>query len=62
MAYLWTCTPVLDLTGVKALLVGVFHAGKHSRAAETHRVDGALIMEQHPVRDDLTGGTKDSCG
>ena len=51
--YLWTCSPILDLAGVEALLVGVFHAGKDSRAAEAHWVDGALIMEQHPVCDDL---------
>lgn len=55
-AYLRTCTPVLDLAGVEALLVGDFHAGKHSSAAETHWVDGALIVEQHPVRDDLRDG------
>lgn len=53
--YLRTCNPVLDLAGVEALLVGVLHAGKHSRATETHWVDGALIVEQHPVRDDLRG-------
>ncbi len=51
--YLWTCSSILDLAGVQALLVGVFHAGKDSRAAEAHRVDGTLIMEQHPVCDDL---------
>lgn len=55
-AYLRTCTPVLDLAGVEALLVRVFHAGKHSGAAETHWVDGALVMEKHPVRDDLRDG------
>ena len=52
-AYLWTCSPILDLAGVQALLVGVFHAGKDSRAAESHWVDGTLIVEQHPVCDDL---------
>lgn len=51
--YLWTCAPVLDLAGVEALLVWVFHTGKHSSAAEAHWVDGTLVMEQHPVRDDL---------
>lgn len=54
--YLRTCNPILDLAGVEALLVGVFHAGKHSSAAETHWVDGALIVEQHPVCDDLRDG------
>lgn len=50
---LWTCSPILDLAGVEALLVGVFHTGKDSCAAETHWVDGTLIVEQHPVCDDL---------
>lgn len=51
--YLWTCSTILDLAGVEALLVGVFHAGKDSSAAEAHRVNGTLVMEQHSVCDDL---------
>lgn len=51
--YLWTCSPILDLAGVEALLVRIFHAGKDSSAAESHWVDGTLIVEQHPVCDDL---------
>lgn len=54
--HLWTCSPILDLAGVEALLVGVFHAGKDSCAAESHWVDGTLIVEQHPVCDDLEIG------
>lgn len=51
--YLWTRPPIFDLAGVQALLLRVFHAGKDPRAAKTHWVDGTLIMEQHPVCDDL---------
>lgn len=51
--YLWACSPILDLAGVEALLVGAFHAGKDSCAAEAHWVDGTLVMEQHSVCDDL---------
>lgn len=50
---LWACSPVLDLAGVEALLLGVFHAGKDARAAEAHWVDGTLVMKQHSVCDDL---------
>lgn len=53
--YLWPCSSILDLAGVEALLVGVFHAGKDAGATEAHRVDGTLIMEQHSVCDDLEG-------
>lgn len=51
--YLWPRPPVFDLTGVQALLLGVLHAGKDPGAAETYGVDGALVVEQHPVCDDL---------
>lgn len=60
--YLWACSPILDLAGIEALLVWVFHAGKDSCAAEAHWVDGALIMEQHPVCDDLESGQKFAFG
>lgn len=56
--YLWTRSPIFDLAGVEALLVGVFHAGKDSRAAEAHWVDGTLVMEQHSVCDDLEKSPK----
>lgn len=60
--YLWTCSHILDLAGVEALLVRVFHAGKDSGAAEAHRVDGTLIMEQHPVCDYLESRQKLALG
>lgn len=51
--HLWPRSPILDLAGVETLLLRVLHAGEDPRAAEAHRVDGALVMEQHSVRDDL---------
>ena len=50
---LWSCTPIFDLTGEEALLIGVLHTGKHTGTAEAHWVDGTLVVEQHPIRNDL---------
>lgn len=56
--YLWTCSSILDLAGVEALLVRIFHAGKDPCAAEAHWVDDTLVMEQHSVCDDLKSSQK----
>lgn len=54
--YLWATTPVLNLAGVEALLIRALHAGEEACATETHWVDGTLVMEQHPVCDNLEQG------
>lgn len=56
--YLWTCSSILDLAGVEALLLRIFHACKDSCAAEAHWVDGTFVMEQDSVCDDLTSSKK----
>lgn len=57
--HLWTCPSILDLAGVEALLLRVFHAGIDTRAAEAHRVDGTLIVKQRPVCDYLKSSQED---
>lgn len=56
--YLRTCSSILDLAGVEALQIGVFHAGEDACAAEAHWVDGTLVMKQHSVSDNLESRQK----
>lgn len=60
--YLWTGSPIFDLTGVEALLIRVFHAGKDSSAAEARWVDGTFVMKQHSVCYDLGSSQKFASG
>lgn len=59
--YLWPLVAIFNLTGIEALLLRVLHAGKHSRAAEAYRVNGAFIMEVNSIGDDLRNTHRHSC-
>lgn len=43
--YLRPLIAIFNLTGIETLLLWVLHAGKHSRAAEAYRKDGAFVVE-----------------